>query len=124
MARVNAAWEVLGDVRKRAAYDDTLDPVVVNRPEPAPWRPYDDTDDPEPMPAEDVAHATAGRRALTMAPAILFVVGAVSFTVGLMIGLSLVVAFGLLAIVASGASFVLIPMVAMFESMRDDPDRV
>ncbi|HUW03633.1 MAG TPA: J domain-containing protein [Acidimicrobiales bacterium] len=123
MAEVNAAWAVLGDTQKRAAYDDTLGPVVTERPEPPPWRPYDDSDDPEPMPAEDVVAVTPARSAMTLAPAILFAVAVASFAVGLVVDLAPVLAFGLVALVAAGVSFVLVPVVSMFESMRDDPDR-
>ena len=123
MAEVNAAWGVLGDTKKRLAYDDTLDPVVTERPEAPPWRPYDESDDPEPMPAEDVVPATSARSAMTLAPAILFAVALVSLAVGLVVDLVPVMAFGLVALLASVASFILVPVVSMFESMRDDPDR-
>jgi hypothetical protein len=123
MAEINAAWAVLGDAVKRRSYDESLDPVVVERPEPEPWRPYDDGDDPEPMPAEDVAPATPGRRALTLAPAVFFAVGLASLAAGVVIGLAPLLAFGLVAVAASGISFVLVPVFSMVESMRDDPDR-
>lgn len=123
MAEVNAAWAVLGDVRKRAAYDDELDPVVTSRPEAPPWRPYDDSDLPEPMAPEDVVPATPARRAMTLAPAVLFAIGIATLCLGLVVGLAPVLLFGLLCLAGSAASFVLVPVISMFDSMRDDPDR-
>ncbi len=123
MAEVNAAWAVLGDAEKRRSYDERLEPVVVERPEPEPWRPYDDGDDPEPMPAEDVAPVTPGRRALTLAPAVFFGAGLIALAGGVVVGLAALVVFGLVALAASAISFVLVPVLSMFESMRDDPDR-
>ena len=60
---------------------------------------------------------------MTLAPAILFAVAVASFAIGLVVDLGPVLAFGLLALVASGASFLLVPIVSMFESISDDPDR-
>lgn len=124
MARINAAWAVLGDATRRAAYDETLDPVVAARPEAPPWRPYDTGPDPDPMPAEDVSPPSDRDRVVTMLPAILFASAVSSLAVGLVSGLAAVLAFGIVCLVAAALSFVVVPVVRMFESRRDDPDRL
>ena len=127
MAEVNAAWAVLGDPSRRRSYDDAMvsepEPAVRSRPEPPPWKPYDSGPDPEPMPAEDAVAATPARRALTMAPAVFFMVAVPALAVGLVVGLTAVLMLGVVCLIAAGASFVLAPVVTMFESLRDDPDR-
>lgn len=125
MAEVNAAWEVLGDPRRRAHYDETLDaePVVRDRPEAEPFRPYDRSPDPPPMPAEDLAPPSTGQRVMTMAPASFFVAAVACLAFGLATGFVPLLVLGLICLFGTFASFVLVPVMSMISSMKDDPDR-
>lgn len=128
MARVNAAWSVLSDGERRAAYDlvrrEDLRSGATIRDVGDSWTPYDDGDDDSDQDLLDDTPSGAPTlpRGLTFLPAVLAVAGFAAVVVGFLIGLFGVAALGLVLIVAAGLSFVLIPLAALASSSRADRD--
>lgn len=128
MAQINAAWTVLSDRDRRAAYDAArrgADDHRFNvRDADASFRPVDDGDDPvDPRLFDDTpSGAPTLHRSLTFLPAALGVAGVVVFGFGALLGFGGLVNVGILLVVASGLSFLLIPLVALFASSRADRD--
>ncbi len=128
MAQVNAAWSVLSHPQRRATYD-------AGRVE-APWsattgyvRDPGDTfrafreepDRIDPRLLDDTpTGARTIRRGLAMLPASLAVGGLVLSVLGAMLGFTGLLGLGLMSIVLSAASFLLVPLVALANSSRAD----
>lgn len=128
MRALNEAWSVLGDERRRAAYDracGVADPAAG-----APghgFRPFDtDDDDVDPLDVPDVAYhrdpvmGSPWARAVTLAPVLTFASSVVLLAGGVVLG-----SMGLLAL--SGATFLLaclgfvvLPLLALSRASRDD----
>lgn len=128
MARINAAWSVLSDRDRRAAYDaswrgDRPDGATIRDPA-ASFRQYDETeDDFDPMSIDDTpTGAPTLRRGLTFLPAMLAGVGVLATLLGFMIGLGGLLSIGVLLLVASAGSFLLLPLLALLNSSRADLD--
>ena len=128
MAKINAAWSVLSDRGRRAAYDaswrdDTAGGATI-RDAGASWTPYDTNDDEvDPRLLDDTpSGAPTLHRGLTLAPAVLAVTGVGAIIVGFMIGLGELAALGLVVTLAAGLSFLLIPLIALANSSRADRD--
>jgi curved DNA-binding protein CbpA len=129
MARINAAWSVLSDESRRAAYDvarghdrgtgATIRDVGTS------WVAYDtDDDDIDPRLLDDTpTGAPTLGRGLTFLPAGLAVAGAAAALVGFLISLFELLAVGLLLLVAAGLAFLVIPLIALANSSRADKDR-
>lgn len=128
MARINAAWTVLSDRDRRAAYDAGRGAARTGanvRDADATFRPVDDDgDDPvDPRLLDDTpSGAPSLHRVLTFLPAVLAVAGAVVLGFGAFLGFGGLVGLGVLLLVASGAAFLLIPLVALIASSRADRD--
>lgn len=129
MALINAAWSVLSDRERRAAYDAALrggdEPTGATiRDVSDTWAAYDDTDDyVDPRLLDDTpTGAPTLRRGITFLPAAFAAGGIVALLVGFVIGLFPLVAVGLLLLALAGLSFLLIPLLALFNSSRADRD--
>lgn len=124
MARVNAAWTELSDPVRRAALDARLggEPRRDDVRDPGgSFRPLDDEDDVDPRLLDDTpTGAPTVRRGLTMLPASLAGAGAVVLGLGAVLRLGAVAGAGFGLFVASGLSFLLLPVVALFASSRAD----
>ena len=128
MARINAAWAVLSDRSRRAAYDATwrddspsTGGATIRDAERS-WTPFDDTEDPvDPRLLDDTpTGAPTLRRGFTFLPAGLAAAGAAALVVGFVISLGALVGLGLVLLVGAGLSFLLIPLLALFNSSRAD----
>lgn len=135
MARINAAWSVLSDRARRAAYDAALrgsdgDDGAAGatiRDVSDTWTAHDGTfdadDDVDPRLLDDTpTGAPTLRRSVTFLPAIFATAGIVSLLVGFLIGLFPLVAVGLALLALAGLSFLLIPLLALFNASRADRD--
>lgn len=127
MARINAAWSVLSDRDRRAAYDSTWrgdEGGATIRDADASFRQYDHGDDEfDPMSIDDTpTGAPTLRRGLTFLPAVLAGAGVGAGFFGFLLGFGELFSVGLLLLVASAASFVLLPLVALLNSSRADLD--
>lgn len=142
MQELNQAWEVLGDVPARAAYDRSLaigeDPGVARRaareqrprpgvPEGKGWTPRaDDTgwmsdfdawaDEHDEL-APDVPHSQR-RRAARLLPIGLFAAAVVCAFVGLAVQLNELVALGFICVIFAGGLFIMLPMYEMSRGRR------
>ena len=131
MARINAAWAVLSDRDRRDAYDAAwrgdAPPTggATIRDAGASWTPFDDTEDSiDPRLLDDTPSGTPTlRRGFTFLPAALASVGLAALIVGFVINLGALVGLGLVVLVGAGASFLLIPLLALFNSSRADRER-
>jgi hypothetical protein len=143
MQELNQAWEVLGDVGARAAYDRALntvgDPGVARRaarepqaprpqvPEGKGWTPRADDDgwmtdfdawaDESDELAPD-APRSARRKVVTVLPMALFAVAVVSGFVGLAVRLNALVAFAAVCVILAAGLFVMLPMYEMSRGRR------
>lgn len=126
MARINAAWSVLSDEDRRAAYDvasghgrgtgATIRDVGRS------WVAFDtDEDDVDPRLLDDTpTGAPTLRRSFTFLPACLAVAGGMATLTGFVIGLSELLAVGLVVLAVAALSFLVIPLVALANSSRAD----
>lgn len=130
MARVNAAWAVLGDERRRAAYDAGNQPEFdeegrahIHRVE-GDFRPHDDGPDwVDPRLLSDDPISTAGLpRLVTLLPAGLFAAGVAVALFGFILALVPLLVTGVVLVAASALAFLLIPLVAMINSSRSELD--
>ncbi len=125
MARINAAWTVLGDEVRRARYDAALDlparPSATVRDVGATWTPYEEDGDIDPRLVDDTPTGTPSmRRELTFLPAGLAVAALVLLIVGFAVGFGPMLGIGLVLLVCSGVSFLVIPLLALAKSSRAD----
>ena len=128
MQRLNEAWAVLGDPRRRHAYDAELrrEARSTHRPgAPSPgFRPVrdDDTDYAALLDDAPAGDGVQVPKLLQILPVVLLAVGIFSFSAGMVTSLAPLLALGVLAIVGSGVSFVLAPMLAVLRGHRGDLD--
>jgi curved DNA-binding protein CbpA len=141
MRDLNEAWAVLGDPARRAAYDASLrghvrpDDEAVDdartrsaRPTGAAdpdFVPYDDGEDVDYAALLDDAPTGNGAtvpRAAQILPAVLFGLAVFCMSAGLFTSLGPMFGLGVVLLVLSGVSFVLIPMLAVMRSLQSDRD--
>lgn len=125
MARINAAWTVLGNAASRERYDAALDipsPSSATVRDPgATWTPYDDEDEVDPRLVDDTPTGTATmRRGLTFLPVGLAAAGLGSLVAGFVVGFGPMLGIGLILVVCSGLSFLVIPLIELAKSSRAD----
>lgn len=129
MREINAAWEVLGDVDSRSAYDRERLSAEPPRSRPRHAAGFD-TPDWEPYVAGPVAgFDEADDRPITsgglpswlqMAPPLLFVAGLAALVLGGFVGVLPIAALGLAGVICSVGLFLIAPLVAMAASRRED----
>lgn len=125
MARINAAWAVLGDATRRATYDAATEPVPrSNVRDPGPtWTPLD-SDESDDVDLDDTpSGARPVSRLVTLIPVTLFIVGVLLVMLGMIVDIGPVLGLGAVCIVAAGGAFVAIPVVAMMNAARAERDR-
>jgi len=144
MRDLNEAWAVLGDPARRAAYDAGLaDPGAsqggvgfAGGREPTRSRrspgaadpdfvPYDDSDDTDYAALLDDAPPGNGAkvpRGVQVLPAVLFAAAVFCMSAGLFSSLAPMFGLGVVLLVLSGVSFLLIPMFAVMRSLQSDRD--
>ncbi|WP_436795713.1 J domain-containing protein [Actinospongicola halichondriae] len=125
MARINAAWTVLGDDGRRARYDAALDlpsrSSATVRDAGATWTPYEDDDGLDPRLVDDTPTGTPSmRRGLTFLPSVLVVAALATLVVGFTIGLGPMLGVGVILLVCGALSFLVVPLVALAKSSRAD----
>ncbi len=127
MARVNAAWTVLSDPHRRAAYDaQVAGPSAATggahvRDPDSSFQPFDDSDDIDPRLLDDTpSGAPSIPRAFAMAPAVLATVGVVMVFGGAFLGYSGILVAGFFVLAVSGLSFLALPFVALVNASRSD----
>lgn len=119
MQAVNGAWHVLGDARRRRAYDieigmaDSRDVFIEDHPF--------DHDEPDQW-VDDSPITTAGQRGplLTVAPPLLVVLAVAIFSVGLVLDSLAIIAMAGVAVMVAAVLFVLVPLTALGEARRDE----
>ena len=131
MRQLNAAWEVLGDERRRAEYDDGLRvasrQVMRERPAGTPspeFVPYSDDDTDYAALLDDAGPGNGATipRAVQLAPPLLLGFGLFGLSVGLVTGIAAVLALGIVCVLLSGIAFVLTPALAVMRSLDSDRD--
>lgn len=129
MARVNAAWTVLSDPARRAAYDARIGgPSVTTsgahvRDPDSSFQPFDTGDDVDPRLLDDTpSGAPSIPRAFAMAPAVLAAVGVVMVFGGAFLGYGGILVVGFFVLAVSGLSFLALPFVALINASRSDRD--
>lgn len=125
MARVNAAWTVLSDPAKRAAYDarflDAPSSGAHVRDPDSTFHPFDTGDDVDPRLFDDTpTGAPSIPRLFALAPAALAAVGVVMVLGGAFFGFGGILIGGFFVLAVSGLSFLALPFVALVNASRSD----
>jgi hypothetical protein len=124
MARVNAAWTVLSDPQRRAAYDARHGVGAAAtrfgvREADGGWVAFDDDDDVDPRLLDDTpTGAPTVPRALAFVPAVLAALGAGAVVLGALLGFGGLLIGGFFVLAVSGLSFLALPFVAMVNASR------
>ena len=127
MSRVNAAWTVLSDPAKRAAYDARLGGAQAARsgahvrdPDSS-FQPFDTSDDIDPRLLDDTpTGAPAIPRLFALAPAVLAAIGVAMVVGGAFFGFGGLLIGGFFVLAVSGLSFLALPFVALINASRSD----
>lgn len=126
MARVNAAWTVLSDPMRRAAYDARIGGPVARsgahlRDPDSSFQPFDTGEDVDPRLLDDTpTGAPSIPKLFAMAPAALAGVGVTMVLGGAFLGFGGVLIAGFVVLAASGLSFLALPFVALINASRSD----
>ncbi len=127
MARVNAAWTVLSDPVRRAAYDArTASPSATSggahvRDPDSTFQPFDTSDDIDPRLLDDTpSGAPSIPRLFALAPAVLAAVGVGMVFGGAFLGYGGILVAGFFVLGVSGLSFLALPFVALINASRSD----
>ena len=120
MQEVNAAWAVLGDPARRAAFDGRRGEA----PDPG-FRPFDPGPDPDPADAPDVPYRPGPppsglTRAARLAPGLLLLAAVAVFSGAAVLGSGPLAALAVVLLVGSGVGFVVLPLIALSAARRDE----
>lgn len=126
MAAINAAWTVLSDPQRRAAYDArhgvlaSGPPSNVRDPDTT-FRPLDDDDDIDPRLLDDTpSGAPTLPRALAFVPTGLAAAGTLLVLIGALLGLDGVLIGGFSVLACAGLAFLALPFAALISASRAD----
>lgn len=127
MARVNAAWTVLSDPARRAAYDERLGGpgpsstgAHVRDPDSS-FQPFDTSNDVDPRLLDDTpSGAPSIPRLFALAPATLAAVGVTMVLGGAFLGYGGMLIAGFFVLALAGLSFLALPFVALINASRSD----
>jgi hypothetical protein len=125
MARVNAAWTVLSDPARRAAYDARLDlgaapPTNVRDPGQH-FTPFDDGDDIDPRLLDDTpSGAPTLPRAAAFVPVVLGAIGVGMVLFGALLAFGGLLIAGFFVLALSGLSFLGLPFLALINASRSE----
>ena len=124
MQEVTAAWAVLGDPRRRAAFDADLDPRR-DAPQDPGFRPFDPGPDPDPADAPDVPYRPGPppsglSRAARLAPGLLLLAAIATFSAAAVLASGPLTALAVVLLVGSGVGFVVLPLLALSAARRDE----
>ena len=119
MQALTAAWSVLGDPARRAAYDRSLG--APTPPGAEPFRPFDDSPAPDPLDQLDVPYRPAPtvNRSLPLVPVGLFAATVAVFCVGMVTGIAALLGFAVVLFVVASLGFFVLPLLALSRA-RDD----
>jgi len=126
MARVNAAWTVLSDPARRAAYDAHRGIGAGTgrsgvRDVDTSWEAFDDADDVDPRLLDDTpTGAPTLPRALAFLPPALGTAGAGAVVLGAVLGVGGVLIGGFFLLAMAGLSFLALPFVALVNASRSE----
>lgn len=127
MARVNAAWTVLSDPAKRAAYDSRFGGADASasgahlRDPDSSFEPFDTSDDVDPRLFDDTPTGAASiPRLFALAPAVLAAVGTGMVLGGAFLGYGGMLIAGFFVLAIAGLSFLALPFVALVNASRSD----
>jgi curved DNA-binding protein CbpA len=128
MRALNEAWSVLGNARRRAAYDRAAG-FAAPVPDAAEdgFRPFDTGDDDvDPLDVPDVPYRrdpvveSPWARAVTLAPVVAFAASVGLLAVGMVLGSVGVLALAVATFLAACLGFLLLPLLALSRASRDD----
>lgn len=136
MQQINLAWSVVGDPRQRAAHDARVGTtrgaagtgaVRIRADAGAPGTPFrpfhefdEDDDDSWRYEPDEGNPATAPGRVLTFLPPALFAVGVLVLAAAAVVGLTEMVAFGLVCVALSVVAFVAVPFITLTRGARHE----
>jgi hypothetical protein len=126
MRAANEAWHVLGDPRRRRAYDNGLSAPGAGDPGADAFRPFDTSVDPDPLDAPDVPYrhdpAATGvsRRVATLAPVVLASAAVVAFVLAVILRSGALFGLAVVLLVAAAVGFVVVPLLALARATRDE----
>ncbi len=123
MQHINRAWTVLGDPIRRQQYDDRRTAPAAGadqrfRPAPADYTfvPFDDDDTDYASLIDDAVEGTGVPAWMQLLPAALLLGGIALIILGVMVNLSVLLSFGLIAVVLGALGFLASPALAISRS--------
>ena len=124
MQEVTQAWSLLGDDGRRRRHDARTVPRPATDPGDRAFRPFDESDDVDPLDLPDVPYRRTGPAApshvVTMAPILVFAASVATGVVGLVLAAPGLIGLAAFLFVASCVGFVVLPLLALARAARDE----